>query len=167
MTGRIRCAGAEFTMDGVAYRDHSRGPRSFGGMAGSVWVHGRFRNWSFAIFHVSAFRDGLREVASAKAVIWEGGRMHEAEAIDLPYVLEPGAASGEYTMRLSCALGTRVLKARIVRSITMSVTQDYDWYYGLTPAIGYLGVYEEPTVFECADETGAGWTERSVRFHPD
>ena len=77
VTGWIEVAGERFTIDTIANRDHSLGPRDTLDLRNHQWMQGYFPNGiSFLLFDAMTRADG--KVVFSEAVVYEGDRLYPA-----------------------------------------------------------------------------------------
>jgi hypothetical protein len=162
--GAIVCDGAITRLDGIGYRDHSRGKRNMSSLVQHCWIQGHFPNrFSFAML-LSRIREGDRIVASpaSKVAIWKDGRLIEASCPDAPYLASIDEPAPAYCMHLESGLGSMEVQARILRSLPHSTTAVYECYDGVTSSeLAHLVTYEQPTAFTIGTQSGIGHSERS------
>jgi len=154
-----------FTMDGTGYRDHSRGPRELSTFGGNYWIHGQFANGrAFSLMHVWKVENGRQVPAFSKAVVYQDGKIFNAEFDGIPYVTDRHNPSKSYTLTLKSELDTMVIQGRIKRSVAQSADTFMDSFDGTADSdTGVLFCYEEPTEFIWNGIKGSGHTERAER----
>jgi hypothetical protein len=165
VSGQVNVGGEVQAMDGVGYRNHSRGPRMTATLYDHCWVHGQFPSGrAFAVIHI---RDAHALSRLAQAVVWDRGRVYPARC-EIPPLLgdtdHPLTAPRErFTMDIHSDLGVMHIEAHAQRNLPHSTTSGGEWLDGVTAdrALAQLVTYERPTLFFWNDEVGAGHTEQS------
>jgi hypothetical protein len=162
--GRFRFEGREFQMDGIGFRDHSRGPRNLSAWAGHCWIHGQFPGGrSFALFDTRKLVGGEIVTGIAKAVLWDGYRLVDARCADPPYLTSPEEPPETYEFKLASELGTMHIAATTLRTLPISTNAGVESFIGRVPAdLALFTAYQQPSAFYWDECEGHGHTERSV-----
>jgi hypothetical protein len=168
--GRLQAGSAVTEIDGVGYRDHSRGPRKMEALFDHCWVHGVFPSGrAFSVFHIRS-RAGDRTVESfSQAAIWHEGRIHKATCSTPPLLGDTShsltAPPRHFSIDLVGELAPMHITAEVQRSVPHSTTADGEWLDGVTnKSLAQLVAYEQPTLFRWNGETGVGHVEQSRRL---
>jgi hypothetical protein len=165
-TGRIRghivYDGRTIEMDGLGWRDHSRGSRDVSGMGRHCWIHGNLsRGRSFALTTVDNLVGGAFVRGLDKVVIWEGAELHDAHCSRPPFLESSAMPPPTYDMVLEYAGGRIEVLADTVRCLPHSTTRHMDCFDGVTPGQAHVVTYEQGTIFTVDGERCDGHTERS------
>jgi hypothetical protein len=162
--GNFRFEGKDVAIDGVAFRDHSRGPRSLGAWAGHCWIHGQFAEGSaFAIFDTRKTEDGKIVTGIAKAVVWHEGRILPAHCADPPYLTSANNVTTAYRLTIESDAGKMAMEATTLRTLPISTTAKVESFIGRVPAeLALFTAYQQPTEFRWDGRRGLGHSERSV-----
>lgn len=169
VTGTLHYGDSSVTIDAYAHRDHSRGPRDVSPMVSSHWGQGHFPSGrSFAVCQ-SRSRDGDGDVVEPKlseAVIWDNGRLIQAKASPLPYLVSPwDTPSTSFRLLIECdELAPMEVEATIVTHLLATTDKRFECYDGLNPRLGVRCLLEAPTLYTWNGEAGAGWAERGSSF---
>lgn len=164
--GTIEIGGRTLSFEGLAHRDHSRGPRNATMLKTHHWLQGRFDHGiGFAIYH--AVLMGQTDPAFAKAAVWDGGELFDA-TVDLPFMIERSIdATCPYRFSLDYARGRldiQVTQVPTTAFLCFSVPNEE--YVGVFPApqgVQPLVLLEQSALYALADGTpGYGMMERSV-----
>lgn len=163
--GTLRCGTESVAMDGLGWRDHSRGPRDMKEMGRHCWIHGNLsRGRSFALTMIDNVVDGAFVRALDKVVIWDGGRIHNATCAEPPFLTDNAMPPDRYALILDYAGGRIAIDAEPRRCLPHSTSRYMECFDGRTPGIAHVVTYEQGTVFHVDGETHDGHTERSFRL---
>ncbi len=163
--GTLSCDGVAVAMDGLGWRDHSRGPRDMKEMGRHCWIHGNLsRGRAFALTFIDNIVDGDFVRALDKAVIWEDGTIHPATCADPPFLTDSGQPPPRYAMTLDYAGGRVAIDAETRRCLPHSTSRYMECFDGVTPDIAHIVTYEQGTVFHVDGEEHDGHSERSFRL---
>jgi hypothetical protein len=166
LSGTISYEGRIIPMDGVGWRDHSRGPRSFTVMNRHCWIHGELsKGRSFALTYIENEEDGRTYPALEKGILWEAdGSMHAITCPNPPYITSTGNPPPTYDMTLEYEKGSIRIHAEARRSLPHSSTTTQEVFDGVTPGLAHVVGYEQGTVFFVDGERFDGHTERCFRL---
>ena len=165
LQGDLSCEGVSVAMNGLGWRDHSRGPRDLKDLRRHCWIHGELsRNRSFALTFVESEEAGLPVRSLDKAVIWDDGQIFPARC-DYPPFLDSNAwPASHYSMTLEYERGVVVIHAQARRCLPHSTSRQMECFDGVTPGIAHLVTYEQGTIFTVDGAEHDGHTERSFRL---
>lgn len=156
--GTVRYGGRTIEIDALGHRDHSRGVRSYGPMANSVWMQGHFPGGrSFALVHCE-MREGPPTVHAA---VFEGGKVYAARNLQLPAMRSIEDQPTAYQMRLESDLGVMEIDARFAQVLPLSLDDHHECFYGATliPGVSKLMAIIGPTSLTWGGREGVGHTE--------
>ena len=160
--GHIIADGQQVEMDGLGWHDHSRGARDMQKMGRHAWIHGNLsKGRSFALTVTQNFENGIFTPGIEKAVIWDGGKLHEARALNLPMLESNAPPPPSYDLALEYAHGRVDIHAEASRCLPHSTTRYMECFDGVCPGLAHIVTYEQGSVFVVDGERHDGHTERS------
>ena len=163
--GTIKFENAVVAMDGFGWHDHSRGARDMHEMGRHCWIHGNLsRGRSFALSFIENVAQGQFVRALEKVVIWEGGKIYEAQCPDPPFLTNNGPPASSYAMSLIYERGKIQIDAEPRRTLPHSTSRYMECFDGVTPGIAHVVTYEQGTVFKVDGQEFDGHSERSFRL---
>jgi hypothetical protein len=163
--GEIAYEDKSVPIDGLGWHDHSRGPRDFKDMGRHMWIHGNLsRNRSFALTYVENFQSGSFVPSLGKVVIWDGGRIYDAQCLNPPFLTSTAMPEKTYEMTLRYEKGDVEIQAELRRCLPHSTSRYMECFDGVAPGLGHVVTYEQGTVFFVDGEQFDGHSERSYRL---
>jgi hypothetical protein len=168
-TGRLRgslsCDGLQVQMDGLGWRDHSRGPRDLKDMGRHCWIHGNLsRRRSFALTYIENLVDGQFVRGLEKAVIWDDGKLLEAHCANPPFLHGNAWPESRFALTLQYERGQVGIDAVARRCLPHSTSRQMECFDGVTPGLAQIVTYEQGCEFTSDGETHDGHAERSFRL---
>ena len=165
LQGTINFDGESSDMDGLGWRDHSRGPRDMKAMGRHAWIHGNLsRDRSFAMTVIDNVVDQQFVRGLDKVVIWDHGKIFAATCTNPPMLTSNGKPPAHYAMHLEYERGTIAVQAEPRRCLPHSTSRYMESFDGVTPGIAHVVTYEQGTVFTVDGAQYDGHTERSFRL---
>jgi hypothetical protein len=165
-TGPIRIGSETHHYDGLAHRDHSRGPRDASKLKTHHWLQGQFSDGrAFALYHAILW--GMETPAFSKAVVWDGDALHQA-TIDLPFSIESTLdAALPFSFALTYAGKTLAIDVTAIPTTAfLSFSVPNEEYVGVFPSRSGAQpnvLLEQSAMMRLADGTeGHGMLERSI-----
>jgi len=161
VTGDIAWADTALQMDGMGWRDHSRGARDIIAQRRHLWMHGELSEGrAFAVTIVDQVP--ASDVPQfCQVIIWDGVRIIEARCINPPLLESPHDPPETYEMALESELGTIPISARITHSLPHSSSRSYEVFDGVAPGLGHVVAYEQSTILTIDGAEYEAHTERS------
>jgi len=163
--GTIRHIDKTHHFDGVAYRDHSRGPRYLKDFRGHSWIQGQFPGGDAFALYQAWHAEGDEDVEALSEVkLFRNGEFSSARVISAPRLTSTANILGDYELVFETDAGRSTiigkpkglaffsygaLMSHFLPSVPTGITEFF-----MTNA-------EQPTVFEWEGRTGSGHTERS------
>jgi hypothetical protein len=164
-TGFVRHRGIKHNVDGVTYRDHSRGPRNLVDLRGHTWIQGQFPGGeAFCIYQVWLKIDGKEVEALSEGKIFKDGKFYPVRIVSVPRGSTSLDAQQDFEIVLESELGTHTIKAMPQALSLYSFGRLQSHYLAGIPygALEFpLQNIEQPTEFLWNGKTGHGHTERS------
>jgi hypothetical protein len=164
--GTIEIGDERHDYNGLAHRDHSRGPRDASKLSTHHWIQGLFENGiGFGIYH--AILRGETKPAFAKAVIWDGDTLYDA-TVELPFLITSGMqAALPFDFSLTYEKGRLDISAtQLPTTAFLSFSIPNEEYVGVFPAPSAQSpnmLLEQSAFYKLADGTaGHGMVERSI-----
>ena len=163
--GTIKHIDKHYHFDGVAYRDHSRGPRYLEHFRGHSWIQAHFPEGdSLALYQMWQIVDGEEREALSEATIYEDGKFHEAKVIHSPRMLSTSNIVCDYQLIVESDLGRWELTGKPQGLAFFSYGTLMSHFLPGVPTGRtefFMTNVEQPTVFTCNGRTAIGHTERS------
>ena len=165
VSGFIQHRDTKYGVDGVAYRDHSRGPRDLTDLRGHTWIQGQFPGGdAFCLYQVWLMIDGKEVEALCEAKIVREGRFVSAQVGSAPRGSTSLDVLQDFEVELESEFGLMTITAipKALSFYSFGPTQSH-----YLPGIPYgvldfpLQNIEQPTEFHLNGEVGHGHTERS------
>jgi hypothetical protein len=165
MTGRIQVDDRAWSVDGMAYRDHSTGSRDWAGWGGNVMLSLVFPSGRVVVAvvtwneqHVPGFQVGL---------IYENDRFEKLRAVELPVLHDLDANPRTFDAVLHRDEGAPIaISGELLHSATLSFVEPNENLNGvdLDDPTNPLALFETPVRFTWPDgEVGYGNLERNYR----
>jgi hypothetical protein len=163
--GFVQHRETKYAVDGVAYRDHSRGPRNLTDLRGHTWIQGQFPGGeAFCFYRVWLMVDGKEVQALSEAKILRDGRFVSARVTSAPRGSTSLDVLQDFDIELQSESGTMKMHAipKALSFYSFGPTQSH-----YLPGIPYgaldfpLQNIEQPTEFRLDGKIGHGHTERS------
>jgi hypothetical protein len=163
VVGIIEYDGLQVKMNGVGYRDHSRGPRNLVGLFAEEWIHGHFPDGiSFGLLRLDKLPGQGSEIQ--KGAIWKDGNLHIATIETTGGMKSPDLPIPCYSLTFNTEVGKFEIEARVLRTLTISLTNRFEFFYGANPTAANAVAFEQPSSFWRNGIRGVGHTERSIVF---
>jgi hypothetical protein len=161
VTGRLAWGDQEVELDGTGLRDHSWGPRDYGGVGRHAWIHAHWSSGrSFMIFHLLS-RDGTHTLSHVTLDL--GGGPQDAELVSAaPLCTKLSDGLSGYRLEMRSAAGDVVIiDADIEQAATLAMLGKSELGIGACADASHWLV-EGQTRFAWDGEFAAGLTERTV-----
>ena len=161
VTGRLAWGDQHVTLDGTGLRDHSWGPRDYGGVGRHAWIHAHWSNGrSFMIFYLIS-ADGAHTLSHVSLDLGNGPEEAElTSAAPLCRNLSDGLAG--YRLEIRSATGQVVIiDAEIEQAATLAMLDKSELGIGACPDASHW-LSEGQTRFTWDGESASGLTERTV-----
>jgi hypothetical protein len=161
--GELVVAGKYYSMDGVGYNDHSRGPRTFNNFGGHNWAIAVMPGWTA---HAINIWDSAKTLQMAVGTIFDEGGMGSIQS-HMPPLDDLVGGPRRFPLVLTKADGTSVnLTADILHSFNISINEANDNLNGIdlvNPGDPLLLVEYSARLTTDSGEVGFGHLERSLR----
>lgn len=164
VSGELTADGKTWGLQGLGIRDHSRGPRDWGGLGAHCWINGGFVGGRrFIVLALDGRPDPLQNQVRM-AMIFDSKGAHQAEIVDIAMVKQAKDGGGQrYTMRLRGPDGDEVIAAEQQPMTTIALAPPNQILLGAETGRGVAGhCFHSPTRFVWNGEVCHGYTERSV-----
>jgi hypothetical protein len=167
VTGSIEIGDETFDLTGSGIRDHSRGPRDFGGVHDHWWLNGQFPDGrSFAVLEVTGHTSDSHLLR--RAYVSDGpDSLREAELVSLESEAGPHGPTGHRVV-LRDGGTDHTIEGRIVQTMPFGMGPPNELLLGSTvkpPTT--LRLWEAQTEFTWGDQVGHGLSERSLSTDAD
>lgn len=163
VTGRLAWGDQDVKLDGTGLRDHSWGPRDYGGVGRHAWIHAHWSNGrSFMIFYLVS-RDGAHTLSHVTLDIGNGPEDAElTSAAPLCRNLSDGLDG--YRLEILSSTGqTVIIDAEVEQAATLAMIGKSELGIGAcTDASHWLA--EGQTRFTWDGEHASGLTERTIQL---
>ncbi len=161
--GSLWVDGEELSLEGVGFKDHSSGSRSFSAWAGHRFLVAIMPDWvvhAFAVLHDS-------ETAAAPiGVVMADGIVKPVQDFDIPTLTDAAGTPTEHALVISGPAGPVSARVEVVHALPISITEDNDNYNGVdwTAADDPIVMVEAIVRLTGPGGTcGYGFLERSAR----
>jgi hypothetical protein len=161
--GSLWVDGEELSLEGVGFKDHSSGSRSFSAWAGHRFMVAVMPDWvvhAFAVLHDSG-------TASAPiGVVMSDGIVKPVSQFEVPPLMDATGTPTEHTLIVSGPAGPVNARVEVVHALPISITEDNDNYNGVDwnaatdPMVMVEGIVR---LTGPGDTCGYGFLERSAR----
>ena len=161
--GSLWVDGEELSLDGVGFKDHSSGPRSFSAWAGHRFMVAVMPDW---IVHAFAVLHDNRTATEPIGVVMANGIAKPVKHFDVPVLTDAMGTQTEQTLVVSGPTGPVSAQVEIVHALPISITEDNDNYNGIdwNTATDPMIMVESIVRLTGPDGTcGYGFLERSAR----
>ena len=164
--GEVVVNGKTTPMEGVATRDHTRGPRDFTGLGSYAWIHGGLPGGRHFIVMSLDPREGRTDQPPIRtAVICEGDRIIDVEILETTAI--PKSRSGppmSYLIRLKGPNGVETIEGeRMTRGVIVGVGAPNHLMLGPSEnSITKAHLCGTPTRFRWNGETCYGYSEQTI-----
>ena len=163
--GTIKHIGKNYDFNGIAYRDHSRGPRYLKDFRGHSWIQGHFPEGdSFALYQMWQIVDGVEKEALSEVQIYKDGEFIPARVISSPRLTSSANVIGDYELIIESRLGTMNIigKPRGLAFFSYDTLMSH-FITGIPTGNTefFMTNVEQPSVFTCNGRNAVGHTERS------
>lgn len=164
-TGFVTHRGIKHNVDGVTYRDHSRGPRNLTDVRGHTWIQGQFPGGeAFCFYQVWLLIDGKEVEALSEAKILKDGHFFPARIVSVPRGSTALDMLQNFTIVLESELGTTTIEA-IPQALALYSFGRLQSHYLAGIPYGVLEFplqnIEQPSEFHMNGKIGHGHAERS------
>lgn len=163
VTGRLAWGDQDVTLDGTGLRDHSWGPRDYGGVGRHAWIHAHWSTGrSFMIFYLIS-ADGTHTLSHVTLDLGNGPEDAElTSAAPLCRNLSDGLDG--YRLEIRSATGQVVIiDAEVEQAATLSMIGKSEIGIGACADASHW-LSEGQTRFTWDDESASGLTERTVQL---
>jgi hypothetical protein len=127
-TGTLWVDGQSFPLDGVGFKDHSSGARSFAAWHGHRFMIAVMPEW--VIHAVTIFRDnGI--AADPVGVVMSDGHCTPVEQFDLPALADPQGVPRDQEMIVTGRSGPIRMRVEVIHAFPITITEDNDNYNGI------------------------------------
>ena len=165
MTGRIEVDDRSWTVDGMAYRDHSTGSRDWAGWGGNVMLSLVFPSGRVVVAVVAWTQDNQPVIDMG--LIYENERFEKLRSVELPVLRDLDANPRTFQAVLHRDAGESItLHGELLHSATLSFAEPNENLNGvdLDDPGNPLALFETPVRFTWPDgEIGHGNLERNYR----
>jgi len=163
--GQIKHGEKVHAFNGVAYRDHSRGPRHLKDFRGHSWIQGQFPGGdAFAVYQMWQMIDGKEVQVLSEAKLFRDGAVIPAQVISAPRLTSAAEIIGDYEMVLDAGSGRIVIEGK-PRALAFFSYGSLMSHFLPSMPVGvtdyFMTTVEQPSVFRCDGKAGTGHTERS------
>jgi hypothetical protein len=160
VTGTLQIAGESISIDAYGFRDHSYGPRDYSHLLGDTWCTAVFPSGrAFLALHVWQL-DGP---ALVKGFVWDGSALHEASDSRVPRLRTADGQPHEFALELTTPLGTEAIHVVQQHCMAWTMAEPSALLPGATIEAPTIYCTEGPALIIWADETAAGWIEKTLR----
>ena len=164
-TGQINHSGKKHNVDGVSYRDHSRGPRNLNDLRGHTWIQGQFPSGeAFCFYLLWMMVDGKEVQALSEGKLLKDGKFYPVRIVSVPRGSTSLDPLQNYEIVLESEFGTMNIEAIPQALSFFSFGRLQSHYLAGIPygAVEFpLQNIEQPTEFRWNGKVGYGHTERS------
>jgi hypothetical protein len=163
--GRITFAGKTYQMNGLGFRDHTRGPRNLKDFFAHNWIQGKLPDGTgFALYELWDRKDGEVTKPLSKATLLYGDRIEEAEVLAAPAfdsfddILAP--------IRISFRTASRRfdLEGEVQNNVLYSVDHQHNTLTGAARGYAPILCIEQPVKFMLDGQMVEGHCERCRRL---
>ena len=155
VVGELRRGGSGTPFDGVGMRDHSFGPRDYGGIRREAWANAVFPSGR-------AFCALWVEMQGAPpflhGFVWTGDELHAMSSLDVPPLASALGDPAEYIVRFTSAAGDAEAEGRMWHSMALTLERPSRMPLGAFPTGAVM--VEGPASYRWDGEQGDGWIER-------
>lgn len=160
--GELVIDGRARALDGVATRDHTRGPRDFSSLGSYAWIHGGFPGGRRFITLALDPRPGYPQAPVRRGVISDKGVLIPVEVLETAIPESPDGGPDRYTLRLRSDEGVEVIEAVRLSSVVLGVGAPNHLMLGpSTDASCVAHMFPSPTRFRWNRQECYGFSERS------
>ncbi|WAJ45318.1 hypothetical protein OK015_01965 [Mycobacterium sp. Aquia_216] len=126
--GSLWVDGEELSLEGVGFKDHSSGSRSFSAWAGHRFMVAVMPDW---IVHAFAVLHDSRTAAQPIGVVMSNGIVNPVTQFDVPTLTDATGKPTEHTLVVSGPAGPVSARVEVVHALPISITEDNDNYNGV------------------------------------
>jgi hypothetical protein len=166
----VRIVGGEWVLDGVstavegvATRDHTRGPRDFSSLGSYAWIHGGFPGGRRFITLALNPRPGFTQPPVRMGIVSSGDHLTPVEIVETAIPETRDGGPDRYTLRLKGPQGVEIIEAERLSSVVLGVGAPNHLMLG--PSVDpscVAHMFPSPTRFTWNGEICYGFSERSV-----
>lgn len=159
--GTIAWGEAELELEGVAWRDHSFGPRDMGTMAGHALAAGYFEETGVGFSLIKLLNtDGTVTCAGA---VFDQGVAEAVEGVDLELLSDVHEPLGTHRISLPVRGATLEVVGEVLHVSPLTMLPPNHGALGVIERPGALPIWEGHARYREGGHVGFGYTERSLR----
>lgn len=163
--GSISFDGTQYALDGLGYRDHSRGPRKLGTFDGHIWLQLFFPDGRiFASYQVWTREAGRSEQILDDSIAIISNQVHPATLRHAPRLTTLDTLRAPLELGVTLGVDRVELKGTPLSSLPNSFTEDFDFYHGVAPQLAEFMSIDQPVLFDSDAGKIKGYVQRSMRI---
>lgn len=163
VTGEVKVDGVATRLEGVATRDHTRGPRNFSTLGSYAWIHGGFPGGRRFITLALDPRKGHEQPPVRMGVVSQGDRMTTVEVLQTAIPQTRDGEPRRYTLQLKGPDGLEELEAERLSTVVLGIGTPNHLMLGPSTDPGCVAhMFSSFTRFRWNGETCYGFSERSI-----
>jgi hypothetical protein len=163
VSGELVIDGKATSLEGVATRDHTRGPRDFNGLGSYAWIHGGFPGGRRFITLALNPRAGYDQPPIRIAMIGEGNDLTTAEILQTAIPERSDGGPSSFVVRLKGPQGIETIEGEQMQTVIIGVGAPNHLMFGPSAdSTSRAHMFASPTRFRWNGETCYGFAERTV-----
>lgn len=161
--GELLLDGVSTALEGVATRDHTRGPRDFSSLGSYAWIHGGFPGGRRFITLAMNPRPGFAQAPVRMGIISQGEQLTPVEILETAIPETRDGGPQRYSLRLQGPDGIEIIEAERLSTVVLGVGVPNHLMLGpSTDPSCVAHMFPSPTRFSWNGETCYGFSERSI-----
>jgi hypothetical protein len=161
--GELSLDGVTKALQGVATRDHTRGPRDFSSLGSYAWIHGGFPGGRRFITLALNPRQGYPQPPVRMGIVSSADCLTKVEVLETAIPEAHDGGPQRYTLRLRGPDGIEIIEAERLSTVVLGVGAPNHLMLGPSSDRSCVAhMFPSPTRFRWNGETCYGFSERSI-----